>query len=114
MNSVDRFIRNLEYLVRDDLGLLSGLKQDIRADLKSFFRYIDELENPVDRPDVKDVLEAQDDQSFNATLNKYRDVIRDTDLGNLRREASAIRREGLLDELYRSLLREPKQEEDVA
>ncbi len=114
MNSVGHFTSNLEYLVRNDPGLLTELKQDIRADLKSFFNYIDELENPVDRPDVKDVLEAQDDQSFNAILNKYHGVIRDTELGSLRREASAIRREGLLDELYRSLLREPKQEEDVA
>lgn len=112
MNSVEHFISSLQYLARDNPGLLAQLKQDIRADLKIFFSYIDELENPVDRPEVKDELEAQDDQSFSAVLSKYQGMIRDTELGNLRREASAIRCEGFLAELYRSL--QPEPEEGVA
>lgn len=110
MTSVEHFIHGLEYLARDHLDLLDGFRQDICHDLQIFFAYIEELENPVDRPDIKDELEAQDDFSFNSTLEKYRGMIRDTDLGNLRREASAIRREGNLKELLQQLCHKPQEE----
>lgn len=110
MSSVEHFIHGLEYLARDRPDLLDEFRQDICRDLQIFFAYIKELENPVDRPEIKDELEAQDDFSFNSTLAKYRGMIRDTDLGNLRREASAIRREGDLSKLLQQLCIKPQEE----
>ena len=108
MNPVEHFIHTVEYLARDDPDIITEFKSDLRDDLRIFLAYIEELESPIDRPGVKDELEAQDDVSFKHLLSKYRGVIRDIELGNLRREAAAICRDGLTGELLSQLCNDRK------
>jgi hypothetical protein len=90
-------------MLRDHPDRLNEFRDDLQRDLTVMFAYIEELESPIDRPEVKDELEAQDDASFTSMVNKYHGVVTDADIGNLRREASAIRRQGQAAELFRTL-----------
>lgn len=107
MNNIDHFISNLEYLTRENPAQFDEFRRDIAQDLRSFLAYIEELENPINRPEVESRLEALDDASFNAILNKYPRIVRNTDLGNIRREASALHREGVITELFYRLIPAP-------
>lgn len=112
MSELDKFISSVEYLMRGHPGRVDEFKADICGDIQIFLAYIEELEREDDRPNTKNELEAKDDASFDTVLNKYRGIIRDTDLGNLRRQASSLRRTGQVDALMKLLC--PGSEEDVA
>lgn len=109
---IGHFIRNLSYMLRDHPDRIKEFRDDLHRDLTVMFAYVEELESPIDRPELNDELEAQDDASFNYMVSKYHGVVTDIDIGNLRREASAIRQHGRSAELLREL-RNTK-EEDVA